>query len=104
MVVNEKRTASRIPVNHHPVPLSIEDETITGRLVNLSNAGALFAFSGDERYQVEPALLGLDGSFKIKPKGRKTRLYTGEIVRFYVHNEQSFLALRFWKRPTELDE
>lgn len=101
--MTEKRTASRIPVDH-PVPLTIDDEIIEGCLVNLSQVGALFAFEGDRRFDVDQSLLGLDGTFRIKPKGKKIRLYTGELVRFYIQDETSYLALRFWQKPVELDD
>ena len=101
--MNDKRTAARIHLDH-PVALVIDDETITGRLVNLSSTGALFSFDGDERHKVDPGILGLDGTFKIKPKGKNTRLYTGELVRFFVRDGLSFVALRFWNTYKEVSE
>lgn len=99
--MDEKRSASRIPIDR-PVNLTIEDEPISGRLIDLSSTGALFSFDGEEREKVDPTILGLDGSFVIKPKGKPARLYTGELVRFYVRDALSFVALRFWTKYKEL--
>ena len=101
--MNEKRTAPRVHLDH-PVSLSIEDEQIGGRLVDLSTAGALFSFEGEARDRVDPGVLGLDGSFTIKPRGRPARLYTGELVRFFVRDGLYYVALRFWKKYTEIDD
>ncbi|MEE8441915.1 MAG: PilZ domain-containing protein [Spirochaetia bacterium] len=101
--MSEKRTASRIPLDHS-VPLVIEDEAIDGLLVNLSTTGALFSFHGDERDKVDPTVLGLDGSFTIKPKGKPARLYTGELVRYFVRDDVPYVALRFWNKYTEQAE
>ena len=99
--MDNKRTALRVFLDH-PVALTIEDESITGRLVNLSTTGALFSFDGDERDRVDPSALGLDGSFTIRPKGKPARLYTGELVRFYIRDDLSYVALRFWHKYTEI--
>jgi PilZ domain len=101
--MNNKRTAERVPINHQ-VALTVEDDSITGRLVNLSKTGALFSFDGDERDMVDQSILGLDGTFTIKPKGKPARLYTGELVRFYVHDGLSWIALRFWTKYKEIAE
>ena len=61
-------------------------------------------FDGDERDSDDPSVLGLDGSFTIKPKGKPTRLYTGELVRFYVRDGLSYVALRFWHKYQEKAE
>lgn len=99
--MNNKRTAERVPIDHS-VALSVEDDSITGCLVNLSTTGALFSFDGDERTMVDQSILGLDGSFKIRPKGKPARLYTGELVRFYVRDGLSYVALRFWSKYQEI--
>jgi hypothetical protein len=99
--MNEKRTAARIPLDH-PVSLVVDGESIRGKLVNLSHAGALFSFDGDERSRVDQSLLGFDGSFRIKPKGRNTRLYTGELVRFYVRDDLSYIAILFRESYKEI--
>lgn len=101
--MSEKRTATRVHLDH-PVSLVIEDEPVAGRLVDLSTTGALFSFDGDERDSVDPSVLGLDGSFTIKPKGKPARLYTGELVRFYVRDGLSYVALRFWHKYQEKAE
>ena len=101
--MKEKRTAPRVHLDH-PIPLVIEDEPIGGRLVDLSTTGALFSFEGEARDHVDPGVLGLDGSFTIKPKGRPARLYTGELVRFFVRDGATHVALRFWKKYTEITD
>jgi len=101
--MNEKRTATRVHLDY-PVGLTIEDESITGLLVDLSVTGALFSFGGDEQDSVDPSILGLDGSFTIKPKGKPARLYTGELVRFYIRDGVSYVALRFWHKYREIAE
>ncbi len=101
--MSEKRTATRVYLDH-PVALAIEDESIPGLLVDLSTSGALFSFDGDEREKVDPSVLGLDGSFTIKPKGKPARFYTGELVRFYTRDGLSYVALRFWHKYTEKAE
>ena len=100
--MDDKRTARRVPIGHQ-VALVVEDEPITGTLVNLSVTGALFAFEGETREEVDPTILGLDATFTIKPKGKPARLYTGELVRFYVREERSYVALRFWNKYKELE-
>jgi hypothetical protein len=99
--MDNKRTAKRIPVEH-PVALQIDDDTVQGTLKNLSTTGALFSFEGDARELVDSSVLGLDASFRIRPKGKPTRLYTGEMVRFYVREGKTYVALRFWSRYKEL--
>lgn len=101
--MNDKRTAKRIHLDH-PVALKIDDESVTGRLVNLSSTGALFAFEGEARSSVDPSVLGMDGSFRIRPKGKPMREYTGELVRFYVREQTSFVALRFWSKYREIPD
>ncbi|MCK4515111.1 MAG: PilZ domain-containing protein, partial [Spirochaetaceae bacterium] len=53
--MSEKRTASRVHLDH-PVTLVIEDESISGLLVDLSTTGALFSFDGDGREKVDPTV------------------------------------------------
>jgi hypothetical protein len=98
--MNEKRTATRVHLDY-PVDLVIEDEPIAGQLVDLSTTGALFSFDGDERASVDPTILGLDGTFTIKPKGKSTRRYTGELVRYYVRDGIPYVALRFLQKYKE---
>ena len=101
--MSEKRTATRVHLDY-PVTLAIEDEPILGLLVDLSTTGALFSFDGEERDKVDPTVLGLDGSFTIKPKGKPARLYTGELVRFYIRDGVPHVALRFWHKYKEIAE
>jgi PilZ domain-containing protein len=101
--MNNKRTAERVPIDH-TVSLTVDGDPIPGRLVNLSSTGALFSFGGDERTMVDQSMLGLDGTFTIKPKGKPARLYTGELVRFYVRDGCSCVALRFWNKYKEIAE
>lgn len=98
--MNDKRTATRVHLDY-PVALVIEDEPIAGQLVDLSTTGALFSFDGDERASVDPTILGLDGTFTIKPKGKPTRRYTGELVRYYVRDGISYVALGFLQKHEE---
>ena len=99
--MKEKRSAGRISVNH-TVTLRVDDDQITGLLSDLSKVGALFVVEGTEQEKLDPEVLGLDASFVIKPKGKPARRYRGEIVRYFIRDGKTHLALRFWKGFEEL--
>jgi hypothetical protein len=99
--MNEKRTANRIKINH-PVTLRVEDDPVEGVLFDLSRVGALFIVDGAEQEKLDPEVLGLEASFVIKPKGKAARRYMGEIVRFYLRDGKTHVALRFWRPFEEL--
>jgi hypothetical protein len=101
MFMKEKRTATRIQVNH-PLVLHLEDDEVHGVLVDLSVSGALFIVEGAQQSKVDPDILGMDGWFIIKPRGKPARKYTGELVRFFTRDGKSYIALRFWQRYVEL--
>ncbi len=101
--MNEKRSATRIKVNH-AVTLHVDGDAVDGVLSDLSSVGALFAMDGANQQQLDPELLGLEATFVIKPKGKPARRYRGEIIRFYMREGKTHLALRFWKPFEELTE
>ncbi len=99
----EKRQAKRIELNA-PINLSIEDQKVRGKLMNLSNDGALFRVEKVDADSVTEMHLGLDARFELKPRSSPRREYTGELIRLYYQSDEKYLALRFWKKYRELKE
>ena len=87
-----------------PLSLSIEDQKVRGKLMNLSKDGALFRVEEMDADSVTEMHLGLDARFVLKPRSAPRREYTGELIRLYFQSGDKYLALRFWKKYRELEE
>jgi hypothetical protein len=68
---------------------------------NLSEHGALFKIVTTENNSVSNDDLGMDASFVLGSMS-PARKYTGEIIRLYFKDGAAHIALRFWKKYTEL--
>ncbi len=96
----ERRQSDRIPAKS-PCILSVNGREITATLENISVHGALFTIKKAAGETVSNSDLGFDASFvlsSVKP----ARKYIGEIIRFYFKDGEAHIALRFWKKYTEI--
>ncbi len=82
--------------------VDVEGTVVNATIIDLSLTGALFALADGDSGALTKADLGREVSFKIKPKDRPTRKYTGEILRIYFKGEVLHFALRFWKKYVEI--
>ena len=99
--MRERRTAKRISINRK-IEVDLDGTLIDAVIINLSTTGALFGLSDGNSDKLTKRDLGREVSFKIKPKNRPTRKYTGEILRIYFQDEILHFALGFWEKYVEI--
>jgi len=97
----ERRDKTRVRVDT-PVSISLDGIQLNTHMVDLSEDGALLRVGPDCREQVSTMDLGKDATFVVRVKGRSSRKYTGEVIRFFIKGEDKFIALRFWEGYQEL--
>ena len=99
--MRNRRSSKRVSINH-TIQVDLEGMILSTTLVDISRDGALLALSETEREKVSDKDLGRKVSFRIKPKARPVRQYTGEVIRLYYQDAKPYLAVRFWEKYKEL--
>ena len=97
----ERRDSKRVDLTA-PVALWVGDLEVNTRIINYSDDGALFRIEPSDKDKVSTEVLGRDAVFILHIKDKPDREYTGEIIRFYLKDQDKFIALRFWESYREL--
>ena len=66
------------------------------------DANGMVTATATDKVSGKSQTVSVDYRKGIKPKDKPARLYTGEMVRFYVRDERSYVALRFWAKFREV--
>lgn len=99
--MEERRGKTRVRVNR-PVSISLDGLTLDTLMLDLSDDGALLRVSPAHRVKVSTMDLGKQATFVVRIKGGSHRRYTGEVIRFFIKDEDKYFALRFWEGYQEL--
>jgi hypothetical protein len=96
----ERRNTARVPVDA-PLAFSIDGREVRAQLVDLSDEGALFRLGPEDPPTVTTDDLGMEATFLLR-SSTPARLYTGELIRLFNRGSARFVALRFWKKYSEV--
>lgn len=97
----ERREKIRIRVNT-PVVISLEGQQLNTHMMDISADGSLLRIDPACRAQVSTKDLGKEATFVVRVKGGASRKYTGEVIRFFVKDDDKYIALRFWEGYQQL--
>ena len=96
--MSERRQTDRAQVRTS-CTLSLGSRTLPALIIDLSDQGALVAFSKEAGEAVPDEELGTEASFILATVSPK-RLYAGEIIRSFFFEGAQRVALRFWNKYT----
>ncbi len=96
----ERRQSDRV-LAKTPCVLLVNGREVSARMENISVHGALFTIEAGAGETVSNNDLGYDASF-VLTSVTPARKYIGEIIRLYFKDGNAHIALRFWKKYTEV--